>query len=75
MSKTSCYLDGKLLHCCGARVKIEIETLNLEDIFFLFISNHMSLGQHKNSKIPTIRTTLSELEGHFYDFPFLSYHI
>ena len=30
------------LHRFAAKVKIEIETWNLEDIFFLFISNHMS---------------------------------
>ena len=39
------------LHGCAAQAKIEIETSNLGDIFtlFLFISNHMSLCQRKNS--------------------------
>ena len=32
--------------------------LKLGGYFFLFISNHMSLCQRKNSKIPKIRTTL-----------------
>ena len=46
------------LHRCAAQDKIEIKTWNLGDIFFLFFLNHMSYRQHKNSKIPQIRTTL-----------------
>ena len=46
------------LHRCEALVKIEIETWNFGDIFFLFISNHMSSCPCKNSKMPKIRTTL-----------------
>ena len=45
-------------HRCATQVKIEIETWNLRDIFFLFISNHVSLYPRKNSKIFKIRTTL-----------------
>ena len=56
MPKTPCYLDGNL-HRYAAQVKIELETWNLGDIFFLFLSKHMSLCHRKISKIPQKRTT------------------
>ena len=39
------------------RLKL-IQRLDNWGIFFLFISNHLSLCQSKNSKIPKIRTTI-----------------
>ena len=54
------------LHRCEARVKIEIETWNLRDIFFLYISKHMSPCQRKNSKMPKIRTTQNKDHPNIY---------
>ena len=54
--KNPCYLDGKL---------IWIETGNLRDIFFLIISNHISLCQRKkfentqNKDHPSVHLPLS----------------
>ena len=45
--------------CITVRQRLKLrERLETWGIFFLLISNHMSLGQHKNSKIHKIRTIL-----------------